>query len=788
MKDLQSLKITIEDVKNELARRKYNKIESYFQDVGPFKRSGYSKHLEFFAHGKNFRERTLMAANRVGKTEGCGGYEITCHATGIYPSWWDGRRFDKPVRILVGGETAKLVRDSIQLKLLGPLHDKGCGLIPLHCIENTTSKAGIPQAVDEIFVKHVKGTSVIQFQSYDQGREVFQATERDIVWFDEEPPEGIYAEGLIRTMTTNGMVISTFTPLKGVTATVLSLQDKAEKGIGVIVSMTWDDAPHLSESDKKDLMESLPPHQREARSKGIPALGSGAVYPVTEDRFVISPIMFPKHWKRCFGMDVGWNFTAGAWLAIDPETDVAYMYAEYKQGKLEAPIHAEGFKSKGAWIPGVIDPAASGSSQHDGTNLIDKYVALGLKLQHADNSVEAGIFEIHQRLATGRLKIFNTCHETLSEYRLYRRDEKGKIVKQNDHCFTGETIVHTELGPSQIKDLVGTNGYLLSLNGKYEAYNSCRKTRENTEVLEIMFSDGSTVKSTPDHRFLTTKGFVKAVDLTDSFCYDSVTEREKSCDRSYLQRLPKNLRARATIYAGSISKEMGLGCIDLYGKLRTIRESLMAFISIISTTTEAITTRKTYNYFPLKTISAVTSSGCRTQFQTPPLSPLRCGTDQRMALSGTVSITRILGISFMKRLRASAAYVVKHIARRVKTQTASAVTLANQLTEEKQGWIISKGLACLVQSYSRLTVIQRQKPVQGHALLQCIGVRKLPILEDVYCLSVPANNLFAVGAGVVVHNCLDSLRYAVNSGISIAKTNIDTAKKMNATPANAWSY
>lgn len=465
--NLQNLKITIEDVKNELARRKYNKIESYFPDDGPFKRSGYSRHLEFFAHGKTFRERTLMAANRVGKTEGCGGYEITCHATGLYPEWWDGRVFTKPVRVLVGGETAKLVRDSIQLKLLGPLHDKGCGLIPASCIENTTSKAGIPQAVDEIFVRHPKGTSVIQFQSYDQGREVFQATERDIVWFDEEPPEGIYAEGLIRTMTTNGMVISTFTPLKGVTPTVLSLQEKASKGIGKIITMTWDDAPHLSEDDKKDLMESLPPHQREARSKGIPALGSGAVYPVTEDRFVINPIMFPKHWRRCFGMDVGWNFTAGAWLAVDPETDVAYMYAEYKQGKVEAPVHAEGFKSKGSWIPGVIDPAASGSSQHDGTNLIDKYVALGLKLQHADNSVEAGIFEVHQRLATGRLKIFNTCHEFLSEYRLYRRDDKGKIVKQNDHILdavryavnSGITIAKTNMDSAKKLNTTPANAW-----------------------------------------------------------------------------------------------------------------------------------------------------------------------------------------------------------------------------------------------------------------------------------------------------------------------------------------
>lgn len=432
---MSNLAITPADILAELEWRKQNKIKSYFPDEGPLRRELYAKHMEFFRAGKEYRERTMMAANRVGKTESAGGYEVILHATGDYPDWWDGRVFDRPVRVLIGGETGKLVRDSIQLKLLGPLHQKGTGLIPMDALISTTPKSGIPLAVDEIYVRHPRGESVIQFQSYDQGREVFQATERDIVWFDEEPPQDIYSEGLIRTMTTNGMVISTFTPLKGVTDTVLGLQKKAHEGTGIIISLGWDDVPHLSESDKKELLASLPPHQRDARSKGVPRLGAGAIYPVSEDDILCEPFEIPAHWKRFYGFDVGWNNTAVCWFAHDADNDVLYVVGDYKRGQSEPSVHAASIKARGEWIPGVIDPASRGRSQHDGQQLFVQYQAQGLKLSLADNGVESGIFEVYERMTTNRLKIFRTCVTLMDEFRLYRRDDKGRIVKENDHIM-----------------------------------------------------------------------------------------------------------------------------------------------------------------------------------------------------------------------------------------------------------------------------------------------------------------------------------------------------------------
>ena len=426
---------TASQIKAELSRRKQNKFDYWFMDTGEFPRSKYVKHLEFFAASASYREIVMMAANRAGKTES-GAYAMTCHLTGYYPTWWVGKRFQKPINAIAAGETGKLVRDSIQVKLLGPASDVGTGMIPLQYISDKRSKSGIPDAYDLVYVKHKSGgMSVLQFQSYDQGREAFQATERDVVWFDEEPPLSVYSEGLMRTMTTNGIVMSTFTPLKGVSETVLNLQEKQQNGLIHITIATWDDAPHLSEKDKTELMASLPPHQRDARSKGVPALGSGAVYKVPETDFLCDGFEIPKHYRQLYGMDVGWNNTACAWGSLDPETGIVYITSDYKRGQCEPAVHASAIRQRGQWVTGAIDPASRGRAQHDGEQLIELYRGQGLDLVLADNAVEAGVFDVYERLSTGKLKVFRNCTALLEEYRLYRRDEKGKIVKQNDHIM-----------------------------------------------------------------------------------------------------------------------------------------------------------------------------------------------------------------------------------------------------------------------------------------------------------------------------------------------------------------
>lgn len=211
-------------------RRKRRKLFTYYPDSGPLRRELYPKHMAFFRAGKEHRERLMLAANRVGKTEGMGGYETALHLTGRYPNWWEGRRFDKPIRAWAAGKTNETTRDIIQTKLFGRVRRdgqskafEGTGLVPGEDIGAITWKQGVADLADTIQVRHQSGEwSVLGMKAYQQGRGSFEGTEQDLVWLDEEPPMDVYTEALIRTMTTNGMVILTFTPLEGMSDVVMS--------------------------------------------------------------------------------------------------------------------------------------------------------------------------------------------------------------------------------------------------------------------------------------------------------------------------------------------------------------------------------------------------------------------------------------------------------------------------------------------------------------------------------------------------------------------------------------
>lgn len=202
-----------------------------------------------------------------------------------------------------------------------------------------------------------------------------------------------------------------------------------------LVEATWEDVPHLTDADKGEIIASTPPYLRDARSKGLPSMGAGAIYPIELTEVTTAPIEIPAYWPRGYALDVGWKKTAALWGAWDRSSDILYGYTEHYRGQAEPSIHATAIKARGEWIPGVIDPAARGRSQHDGEQLMAQYQALGLVLNLAKTDIESGLFAVWERLSTGRLKLFNTLLNTQAEYRLYRRDEKGQIVKQFDHLM-----------------------------------------------------------------------------------------------------------------------------------------------------------------------------------------------------------------------------------------------------------------------------------------------------------------------------------------------------------------
>lgn len=414
-------------------------IRSLFPASGPLARDKYPKHMEFFRLGATKKERLFLAGNRCGKSVAAA-TELAFHATGEYPDWWEGYRFKRGIKIYAAGKTAKNTRDICQFKLLGEFNAIGTGTIPKEAIiGEPVSKPGVPQAVEMVYVKHSSGSiTTIYFKSFDQGPEAFMGTEMDLIWEDEEPPISVHSECLVRLMTTDGLLMLTFTPLEGMTEVVTSYlntdltPDTSRAHVGV-VNCGWNDVPHLSQAQKDRLLSSTPPFLREARSKGIPSLGAGAVYPIPEEEFTVEDFPIPEYWPRLYALDVGWKRTAAIWGALDKESDTIYLYSEYYKGQEPPAVHAEAIKSRGPWIAGVADWA--GTNQDDGTRMIDKYVELGLEISPAIKSVEPGLYEVWRRLTEGRLKVFRSLTNFFGEFRLYQRDQNGKVSKRDDHLM-----------------------------------------------------------------------------------------------------------------------------------------------------------------------------------------------------------------------------------------------------------------------------------------------------------------------------------------------------------------
>jgi hypothetical protein len=202
-----------------------------------------------------------------------------------------------------------------------------------------------------------------------------------------------------------------------------------------LITAGWEHVPHLTEQAKAELLAGTPPHLREARSTGAPSMGAGAIYPIPFSEISVKPFAIPAYWPRGYVLDVGWRVTAALWGAWDRETDTLYAYSEHYRKEAPPAIHADAIKARGPWMKGGIDPAAQGRAQKDGEQLLAIYRGLGLDVRPAPNAVESGIYEVWSRMETGRFKVFSTLAAFADEFRIYRRDDKGRVVKENDHLM-----------------------------------------------------------------------------------------------------------------------------------------------------------------------------------------------------------------------------------------------------------------------------------------------------------------------------------------------------------------
>lgn len=332
----------------------------------------------------------------------------------------------------------------------------GTGMVPLTMIgEKTRRRGATGNTYDSVMVQHhdkdgkPDGWSRIGFKSYEMGEEKFYGRPVDWIWLDEQPPSNIYTQCITRTVATNGYVMMTFTPEDGMTPVVNQFMNDLKRG-QQLIQATWDDAPHLDEDTKEQLLAQYPPHERKLRSQGIPVFGSGLVFPVPEDSLIIDPFEIPDHWKRIAGLDFGYDHpTAVAWIVIDEESDTYYLYDTYSSRQETAIMHSAAIKQRPAWIPVAWPKDGLQSDKGSGVSLASQYRDQGVNMLHdwarnpkvsgdtgkGNNFIEPSIMEMLQRMETGRFKVFSHLHEWFQEFRSYHRKD-GKIVPIKDDIMS----------------------------------------------------------------------------------------------------------------------------------------------------------------------------------------------------------------------------------------------------------------------------------------------------------------------------------------------------------------
>lgn len=418
------------------------------------------KGLEFYASGLNARQRLLLGAVRSRKTS-LVLKEVSCHLNGIYPNWWNGYRYDRPTRGLVGTVKAEKTRDVLQKYLLEG--DSQFGLKPfIHKSLIVDKYAGsLRNSVSKLFVKHISGGySELKFCSFSEGAAGLQSETFDFAHLDEAPDFDVYQEILYRTAAFGDyrtFVMLTMWPERGRDELVSFFMNKGAPGECVddhfYMHCSWSDNPTMTEDEKKRLRQATPEYLLSAREHGIPVFGTGRVFHFKEEDYTIDDFEVPKHFSFIYGLDpaASSNGTYGmVVIAHDRDNDISYVIKSYRKSNITISEHHQNIASLiEHWFPGISDPAGGGEDQMTREKYIDYFIRMGLHLKKArkgKGTKETNVTDTIIRIRSGKFKIFKSCTHLLEEFRSYSRDENGRIMKENDHCIDACFYALSDLG------------------------------------------------------------------------------------------------------------------------------------------------------------------------------------------------------------------------------------------------------------------------------------------------------------------------------------------------------
>lgn len=407
---------------------------------------GAKKHKKQIAfHKCKKRNRWVFGGNRSGKTE-CGAVECLWMLRGIHPY----RKNRKNTFGWVVSLSQQVQRDVAQAKILSYL--------PKSWIEDITMLSGRRDSpaggvIDQIKIKNAfGGVSTLGFKSCDQGREKFQGSSLDFVWFDEEPPRDIYEECLMRVMDRRGDIFGTMTPLKGKTFIYDEIYMNVKKNPEIWYEfINWEDNPFLDKKEIKLLESSLDNSALDARKFGRFSAGAGLVYPEFDEAVhVIKPFDVPREWQDTISIDPGLNNPLSAhWYCVDWDGNI-YVVAEHFASGKDIDFHANAIKeisAKIGWktdakgrVAALIDSAANQRTLASSKSVSELFYERGINVNsNVNKDIFAGISRVKGFLKQGNgeanLYIFSSCVNMIDEFKRYFWSAGDTPVKRDDHCM-----------------------------------------------------------------------------------------------------------------------------------------------------------------------------------------------------------------------------------------------------------------------------------------------------------------------------------------------------------------
>lgn len=427
---IKLLKIT-----NEIECRKHEALYLYNRD------KVHQKQIAF--HKCTKRNRWVFGGNRSGKTE-CGAVECVWMARGIHPY----RQNRKDVSGWVVSLSQQVQRDVAQAKVLKYLPQRFIEDIVMREGKRTAPEYGI---IDYIVVKNVfGGLSKIGFKSCDQGREKFQGTSLDFVWFDEEPPKDIYDECRMRVFDRRGDIFGTMTPLKGLTWVYDEIELNSSKNPEVWCEyMEWNDNPYLDKNEVEMMSSIISSKDQLSRRYGKFTTGEGLVYPeFDESVHCIEPFDIPREWQATISIDPGLkNPTSAHFYAVDYD-GVIYVVGEHYVAGQNIDYHVEKLfeiANKLSWhrdskgrLNALIDPAANQRTLAYEKSVAELFFEKGILVNtNVNKDLYTGIQRIKSLFEQRppRIYIFKTCVNLIRELKSYWWGANERPKKVDDHAL-----------------------------------------------------------------------------------------------------------------------------------------------------------------------------------------------------------------------------------------------------------------------------------------------------------------------------------------------------------------